>query len=283
MKLGLHGKIKGVMDKKKTYAEGMKNRYKDSVKQFNDPVISKRYTEQGFRDVVYAELNLVTEDYAAKKKEFEQEIAMLIVDARQTIEQEMNAKVKASMDYDVRFNTAFMALTKMDMSTLDDETAFMILGEFAEDNDKLRLCKKVIESENPLAFIKSDGSSRMPKTFGHLEKYLSTVNRLNVIEKMVNGLFVNEQDDPNGGLMVGGIEQWHDGSMVGGTRFNIVNPVMVNTHEGAKMLELAEKFDAFVEEREVNEEDDDQNADPKSMTYSELVAYLEKHPDAVIE
>lgn len=281
MKLGLHEKIKAVMDKKKAYAEGMKNRYKDSVKQFNDPVISKRYTPQGFRDVVYAELNPVTEDYSAKKKEFEQEIAMVIVDARQNIEQEMNAKVKASMDYDVRFNTAFMALTKMDMSTLDDETAFMILGEFAEDNDKLRLCKKVIENENPLAFIKSDGSSRMPKTFGHLEKYLSAVNRLNEIEKMVEGLFVNEQDDPNGGLMVGGTELWHDGSMVGGTRFNIVDPVKVDTHEGAKLLELALKLDVFADEIEIVE--DDQKADPSNMTYSQLLEYLETHPDAVIE
>ncbi len=93
--------------------------------------------------------------------------------------------------------------------------------------------------------------------------------------------FVNEQDDPNGILMVGGTELWHDKSMQGGTRFNIVDPVKVDTHNGAKLLELALKLDVFADETEIVE--DDQKADPSNMTYSQLLEYLETHPDAVIE
>lgn len=147
MVLGLKDKIEAIIEDKTNYAKSMPKRYKDRVKDLNNRKNTARYTEQGFKEMVQERLDEVTIQYDEYKKSCRQKVQAAIGKAKQDVEMNLNAIVANTTDYDVRFNTAMMTLTNMNLQNIDDDTAYMILGDFVEDNAKMRICRIMIENQ----------------------------------------------------------------------------------------------------------------------------------------
>lgn len=254
MVLGLKDKIEAIIEDKTNYAKSMPKRYKDRVKDLNNRKNTARYTEQGFKEMVQERLDEVTTQYDEYKNSCRQKVQAAIGKAKQDVEKNMNATVANTTDYDVRFNTAMMTLTNMNLQNIDDDTAYMILGDFVEDNAKMRVCRMMIENQGNM-LVHSDGTPAFEKTFGHLMAYESVINQLNALEKESEKMFVDTSFETDTEfIMVGGDEAWHDGSMVGGYRFEVPRALDVMNSQDAFIFGKAKEIDAFVKAMEEGDE-----------------------------
>lgn len=254
MVLGLKDKIEAIIEDKTNYAKSMPKRYKDRVKDLNNRKNTARYTEQGFKEMVQERLDEVTIQYDEYKKSCRQKVQAAIGKAKQDVEMNLNAIVANTTDYDVRFNTAMMTLTNMNLQNIDDDTAYMILGDFVEDNAKMRICRIMIENQGNM-LVHSDGTPAFEKTFGHLMAYESVINQLNALEKESKKMFVDTVFEADTNIiMVGGDEQWHDGSMVGGYKFRVPRALDVMDSQDAFIFDKAKEIDAFVKAMEGGDE-----------------------------
>lgn len=254
MVLGLKDKIEAIIEDKTNYAKSMPKRYKDRVKDLNNRKNTARYTEQGFKEIVQKRLDEVKTQYDEYKVSCRQKVQAVIGKAKQDVENNLNATVANTTDYDVRFNTAMMTLINMNLQNIDDDTSYMILGDFVEDNAKMRICRMMIENQGNM-LVRSDGTPAFEKTFGHLIAYESVINQLNALEKESEKMFVDTAFEADTNIiMVGGDEQWHDGSMVGGYKFRVPRALDVMNSQDAFIFGKAKEIDAFVKAMEGGDE-----------------------------
>lgn len=253
MELGLKKKIEAIVKEKTDYAKSMPGRYKDRVKDLNNRRNTARYTEQGFREIVQERLDEVKTEYDEHKDSCRQKVEAVIVGAKKEVEKSLNATIPHSTDYDVRFNTAIMTLTNMNLQNLDDAAAYMILGDFTEDNEKMRICRMLIENQGNM-LVHSDGTPVYEKTFGHLMTYESVIKQLDALKEEAKKMFKADDtliESRTYPMTVGGDEQWNDGSMVGGFRFEVPNALDAIGLQDAFVVDKAEEIDSLVKPIEV--------------------------------
>ncbi len=244
MKLGLKKKIEKIMNDRLAAGADLKNKYRESVKPYDNPVMLQRFNEQGYKDEVNEELKKVSDNYKSSKVLSRQKIEAAIADAKKAIEKEMNAQVTHTADYNIRINNAYLALNSIP-GQLDDDTLHLLLGDIVEDNNQMRVIRKMAENKLGM-MIGTDGKSKYPKSFGHLAEYESAIKKINEIEKVAETLFLGE--DEKGVIMVGGEVQEHVlfGGTVGGVRFTTIKPMETHLPSEVKFLKIVDELDLSV-------------------------------------
>lgn len=244
MKLGLKKKTEKIMNDRLAAGADLKNKYRESVKPYDNPVMLQRFNEQGYKDAVNEELKKVSDNYKSSKVLSRQKIEAAIADAKNAIEKEMNAQVTHNADYNIRINNAYLALNSI-QGQLDDDTLYLLLGDIVEDNNQMRVIRKMAENKLGM-MIGTDGKSKYPKSFGHLTEYEAAIDKINSIEKAAKTLFL--EDDEKGVIIVGG--EIHDhvsfGRTVGGVRFTTLKPIETHLPSEVKFLETVDALDLSV-------------------------------------
>ena len=124
-------------------------------------------------------------------KVYNQKLKVILDEAKKTVFPELK-KTSRPTDYATQVNNALQFLV-IEAEQINDDTAYMILKDFIDDLDQMKLFKNVIGKRVDL--IDPNGNSTFPKTFGKLNKVEMVMNTFDEMESIANMLFVYPRED----------------------------------------------------------------------------------------
>lgn len=131
-------------------------------------------------------------------KVYNQKLKVILDDAKKQVLPELSTKATKPTDYSRQISNAIEYLKIKDRN-ITDESAYMILKDFIDDLDQMKLFKDIIETLikpiNPFGLIDADGKNIFPKTFGKLNKIETVLNSFNEIGAIANMLFIYPRED----------------------------------------------------------------------------------------
>lgn len=125
-------------------------------------------------------------------KVYNQKLKVILDEAKKKVLPELSAKGSRPSDYATQVNNALQFLM-IEGEALNDESAYMILKEFVDDLDQMKLFKKVIGKKVELE--DHNGNSTFPLTFGKLNKVEMILNSFNEMDAIANMLFIYPRED----------------------------------------------------------------------------------------
>lgn len=166
-----------------TEVKNVIDQWKDQVNKYKLEYIQ----EQIKQGVVEAQSNVgkVNEVYNQKLK-------AVIAASKEAILPGFIKDIKKAADYATQVNNALQFLT-IEGDEITDEKAFMILKDFMNDLDQMKLFKNVIGKRVELE--DSNGGTTFPKTFGKLNQVEVVLNTFNEIELIANMLFIYPKEN----------------------------------------------------------------------------------------
>lgn len=133
-------------------------------------------------------------------KVYNQKLKVILDEAKKQVLPELYNQVTKPSDYATRVNNALQFLM-IEGEQIDDDKAYMILKDFIDDLDQMKLFKNVIGKKVELEDY--NGNSTFPKTFGKLNKIEMILNTLNEMESIANMLFIYPREDGQTFIMNG--------------------------------------------------------------------------------
>lgn len=137
------------------------------------------------------------------------------------------AKDAKTVDYAARVNNALQFL-RIEGDTITDESAYMILKDFVDDVDQMRLFRNVIEKYVDLH--DHEGKTVFPNTFGKLNKVEFLHNHFVELESIANMLFIHPKS--TGQMFI-----------VNGERYSTVIESYEQTVGEGTIIQLAEEIE----------------------------------------
>lgn len=192
MKLGLKAKIEAIITGYKANFETQVNEVKKVIDRFKDQV--NAYKPEYIKEQISSGLVEINENHSKVNKVYNQKVKADIAAAKAKVIPPSPAK---SADHATKVSNA-IAMLKIKGETITDDSAFMILKDFIDDYDQMRLFKDIIETLtsriNPLGLIDDSGMSTFPKTFGKLNESQVILNTFADIEKTADMLFLHPNE-----------------------------------------------------------------------------------------
>lgn len=181
-------KIQAIIDAYHDNNEMMNEEIKRVIDEWKDliPKMKKEFAIEAKQQILDG--MKAAQDNAMKiNKVYNQKLKVILDEAKKQVLPELYNQVTKPSDYATRVNNALQFLM-IEGEQIDDETAYMILKEFIDDLEQMKLFKKVIGKKVMLE--DANGNSTFPKTFGKLNKVEMIMNTLNDMERIANMIFI---------------------------------------------------------------------------------------------
>lgn len=135
----------------------------------------------------------ISSNYRKTNKVFNQKLKNIADEAKKQVFAEYLEPVKKSADYATKINNALQFLM-IEGDGITDDTAYMILKDFVNDFDQMKLFKKVIE-KRVLSMEDADGNPVFPKTFGKLHEVEVILNSFDELKLASEKIFLYDKQD----------------------------------------------------------------------------------------
>lgn len=182
-------KIQAIIDAYHANSEQLAKEIKRIVEEWGAEVniFAMDYIKEQIRNEVAA----ARSNAEKLNKVYNQKLKVILDEAKKTVLPELKKTSKPS-DYATQVNNALQFLV-IEAEQINDDTAYMILKDFIDDLDQMKLFKNVIGKRVDL--IDPNGNSTFPKTFGKLNKVEMVMNTFDEMESIANMLFVYPRED----------------------------------------------------------------------------------------
>lgn len=124
---------------------------------------------------------------------------------------------------------------KIEGDNLTDEAAYIILKEFRDDLDTMKLFKRMIGKKHEL--VNGSGQSNFPKTFGQLNEKEAILNTFDEFERIANDLFL------------GSIQEQGNSYRVYNYVFHLPTVTYDEIENEAMIIKLAAEIDNYLEDQ----------------------------------
>ena len=157
-------KIQAIIDAYHANSEQLAKEIKRIVEEWGAEVniFAMDYIKEQIRNEVTA----ARSNAEKLNKVYNQKLKVILDEAKKTVFPELK-KTSRPTDYATQVNNALQFLV-IEAEQINDDTAYMILKDFIDDLDQMKLFKNVIGKRVDL--IDPNGNSTFPKTFGKLNK-----------------------------------------------------------------------------------------------------------------
>ncbi len=193
MKLGLKAKIEAIITGYKANFETYVKEVKKVIDEWKDKV--NTHLPEYIKEQISLELAALNANYSKSNKTYNQKLWAVIADARLKVIPK--APVKPA-DYATKVSNA-ITLLQIKGERITDDSAFMILKDFIDDYDTMRLFKDIIETLtsriNPYGLVDDSGNAIFTKTFGKLNEVQVLLNTFEEIEASADMLFIHPKQD----------------------------------------------------------------------------------------
>ncbi|EOR25311.1 hypothetical protein A500_10555 [Clostridium sartagoforme AAU1] len=184
-------KIQAIIDAYHENNEQLAKEIKRIVEEWGAEV--NAYKMDYIKEQIRNEVAAARSDAEKINKLFNQQLNVILDEAKKKVLPTLTTKISKPVDYAVRINIALQYLNN-EGKDITDETAFMFLKDFIDDVEQMKIFKHVIGKH---VEVVNDwtGKSNFPITFGKLnqvEMILNTINDMDAIAKM---LFIYPRED----------------------------------------------------------------------------------------
>lgn len=190
MKIGLKAKIEAIIQGYKASFETQVKEVQKVIDTWKDQV--KKYTLEHIKQEISSGMAEINTNFAAVNKVYNQKLKAVIADAKAAVIPKAPAK---SADYATKVSNA-IELLKIKGENITDDSAFMILKDFVDDYDQMRIFKDIIETLAGRIYpglVGADGKTIFPKTFGKLNQVETILNTFELIEESADMLFIHSK------------------------------------------------------------------------------------------
>ncbi|MCT4686614.1 hypothetical protein [Vallitalea sp.] len=163
--------------------KGIIDKYKDKVTV---------YQPEHIHQVIKSGIEAILSNSNSVNNVYNQKLKVIIEGAKEEILPMYFNNSSKTNDYATKINNALQFLD-IEGDSISDEKAFMILKDFIDDYDQLRLFKNVIGKRVELD--DANGNTTFPKTFGKLNQIEVIMNTISEMEAIANMLFVQPKGD----------------------------------------------------------------------------------------
>lgn len=200
MKLGLKNKIDTSIKAYKANSVTQGEELKGILEPFKVPSYANGFTQEGLNQFIKAPWDEVISNWKKFDTVMNQQVKTAIEAAKTDLMKALNMKdAKKPDDYAVRIANAreFMKMElESEHSNLAelDSALFLILKDFADDYDTMKLFCKMVEKK-VIIYDAMTGACSLPKTFEKMMKVDSIMNTLNELEEAAAMLFLHARTD----------------------------------------------------------------------------------------
>ena len=206
MKLNTKNKIQTIIDGYKANCASQGAEIEKILEPFKVPGYANRFTQEGLRQTIKEQMDVVLADWKKYDTTLNQQVAAIIAAAKKDIMKALNVpKVNRPADYAIKIANAREFL-KMELDGQDatnpshsdmkdfDAALFLILKDFVDDYDTMKLFAKMVESKF-MIYDAMTGECGLPKTFGKMMKMEGIMNTVNEMESISVMLFLSTRTD----------------------------------------------------------------------------------------
>lgn len=210
MKLGLENKMQTIIAGYKANCTANQEAIKAVLDPFKTLSYAARFTPEGMREEIKEQMSEVNASWKKYDITVNQAARTAVAGARDAVRKALNMKEKSKpADYSTKIANA-RAFLKDELDSVEvgssgfltadqarelDETMHLILKDFIDDYDTMKLFRKMVERKVPVTGS-IDGSTPFPKTFGKMIKADSIMNTLDQLDEITESLFLHKR---NGG------------------------------------------------------------------------------------
>ncbi|WFD09955.1 hypothetical protein [Tepidibacter hydrothermalis] len=191
-------KIQAIIDAYHANSEQMKKEIKRIVEEWGKQV--NTYAMDYIQEQIRNEVAAVKSSNAKINKVYNQKLKVILDKAKKQVLPELFNKASKPSDYATKVNNALQFLM-IEAEQITDDKAYMILKDFIDDYNQMKLFKNVIGKRVDL--IDPNGNSTYPKTFGKLNKVEMVMNTFDEMESIANMLFIYPREDGQTFIMNG--------------------------------------------------------------------------------
>jgi len=193
MKLGLKAKIEAIITGYKANFETQVKEVKKVIDTWKDQV--DKFKLEYIQQQISSGLDEISENYSKVNKLYNQKLWVAVAGARAKVVPKAPSKPD---DHATKISNA-IALLQIKGETITDDSAYMILKDFIDDYDQMRLFKDIIETLtsriNPYGLVDNNGNAIFTKTFGKLNKVQVLLNTFEEIEASADMLFIHPKQN----------------------------------------------------------------------------------------
>ena len=207
MKLGLKDKIDNLIKEYQAYGGDQADAIKKVLEPFKVPSYVNRFTQEGLEQTIKEEMDGILSDWKKYDKVLNDQVISVIAASKKEIMDALHLnQVNKSADYAVRIANARefmnMVLEREYHDNIElenehkaimklDEELFLILKDFVDDYDTMKLFAKMVEIKTHVPTANASGEPSFPKTFGRMMKVDSIMNVVNEVEEAAAMLFIH--------------------------------------------------------------------------------------------
>ncbi|QUH18690.1 hypothetical protein [Alkaliphilus sp. B6464] len=183
-------KIQAIIDAYHDNSEQLAKEIKRIVEEWGAEV--NAYKMDYIKEQIRNEVAAARSSSELLNKVYNQKLNVILDEAKKKVLPELSTKATRPSDYATQVNNALQFLM-IEAEQITDETAYMILKNFIDDLDQMKLFKSVIGKKVDL--IDPNGNTTFPLTFGKLNKVEMILNSFNEMDAIANMLFVYPRED----------------------------------------------------------------------------------------
>lgn len=183
-------KIQAIIEAYHANSKMLAKEIKNIVEEWGTQV--NAYKMEYIQEQIRVEVAATRESSEDLNKTYNQKLNNILDKAKKQVLPELFTKPTQSSDYATKVNNALQFLM-IEAEQITDDTAYMILKDFIDDLDQMKLFKNVIGKKVDL--IDPNGNSTFPKTFGKLNKIEMVMNTFDEMESIANMLFIYPRED----------------------------------------------------------------------------------------
>ena len=188
--LELVKRIKELIDAYHGNNEVVAKEIKRIVEEWGEQV--NAYQMEYIQEQIQSEISTLRTNSEKTHETYNQKLKPILNKAKKQVLPELFNKPTQSSDYATRVSNALKFL-ELEGEQITDESAYMILKDFIDDIDQMKLFKNVIGKKVELE--DQNGNSTFPKTFGKLNKIEMILNTFEEMESIANMLFIYPRED----------------------------------------------------------------------------------------
>ena len=158
------------------------------------------YAMEYIQEQIRNEVAAVRSNAEKLHKVYNQKLKVILDEVKQKVLPELESTGTKPSDYATQVNNALQFLM-IEAEQINDDTAHMILKDFIDDLDQMKLFKNVIGKKVDLE--DPNGNSTFPRTFGKLNKIEMVMNTFEEMESIANMLFIYPREDGQTFIMNG--------------------------------------------------------------------------------
>lgn len=189
-------KIQAIIDAYHANNEQLAKEIKRIIEEWSAEV--NTYAMDYIKQQISKEVTAARESSEKQNKTYNQELNNILDKAKKTVLPELYTKATKPSDYSRQISNAIEYL-KIKGQDITDESAYMILKDFIDDFDQMKLFKDIIETlikpVNPIGLIDANGKTTFPLTFGKLNKIETILNSFNDMDAIANMLFIHPREE----------------------------------------------------------------------------------------